>query len=105
MDASGNVALKLQDKVGRASRAFGALRGSVFCDKNLSLITKRMVYCSMVLGVLLYGTESKAIKKPTIRRLNRCMHCILGLSRAEQWIRHLIRTMLGMETSMKSFII
>ena len=84
VDTSGSVVLDVQDKIGRASQAFGALRGSVFCDRNLSLTTKRMVYCSMVLGVLLYGTESWAINEPTIRKIetchNRCTCFILGVS-------------------------
>ena len=64
-----------------------------------------MVYCSMILGVLFYGAESRATKEPTIRKIktfhNRCTCCILGISRAEQRIRYLttaqIRMMFGME--------
>ena len=65
VETSGNVLLDVQDKIGRASRVFGALRSAVFCDGSLSLSTKRMVYYSMVLGVLLYGAESWAIKERT----------------------------------------
>ena len=50
--------------------------------------------------------------EPTIRKTetfhNRCMCCILGISQAEQRIRHLttaqIRMMFGMETSMKDLL-
>jgi len=35
-----SVTLDVQDKIGRASRAFVTLCGSVFCDRNLSLATK-----------------------------------------------------------------
>ena len=52
----------------RASRAFGTLRGSVFCDRSFPLTTKRMVYSSTVVGILLYGAKSWAIKEPTIRK-------------------------------------
>ena len=93
VETSGSVLLDVQDKIGRASWVFGALRSAVFCDGSLSLSTKRMVYCSMVLGVLLYGAKSWAIKERTIRKIeschNRCMRCILGVSRADQRIRHL----------------
>ena len=51
VEAHGCVLLDVQG----ASQVFGALRHSVFHDGSLSLSTKRMVYCSMVLGVLLYG--------------------------------------------------
>ena len=50
VEVSGSVFLDVQDKIGSASRVFGALRGPVFCVKNLSLSTKRMVNCSMVWG-------------------------------------------------------
>ena len=43
--------------IAQASKAFGALRKSVFLDKNLSLCTKRKVYNACVLSVLLYGAE------------------------------------------------
>ena len=113
VETSGSVLLDVQDKIGRArSRVFGALRSAVFCDRSLSLSTKRMVYCSMVLGVLLYGAESWAIKERTIKKIesfhNWCMRCILGFSRADQRIRHLtseqIRAMFGMETSTKDLL-
>jgi len=69
VDASASVALDVQDKIWRASQAFGALCGSVICDTSLSLTTKQMVYSSMELGVLLYGAESWAIKEPTIKSI------------------------------------
>ena len=66
----------------------------------------------MILGVLLYGAESWAIKEPTIGKIekfhNRFMSCILGISRAEQKIRHLttaqFRMMFGMEISIKDLL-
>ena len=48
-EAHESVLLDVQDRIGRASRVFGTLCDSVFCDGSLSLPMKRMV-CSMVLG-------------------------------------------------------
>ena len=61
MDAEG--------RIGRASRAFGSLYRPVFRDGNLSLKTKRMVYRSAVLGVLLYGTETWATKRTVSQKV------------------------------------
>ena len=47
-------------RIAQASRAFGSLRDSVFNASDLIMETKRMVYRSVVLGVLLYGAETWA---------------------------------------------
>jgi len=39
-------------------KVFGELCSSVFLAHDLSFDTKRLVYQSVVLGVLLYGTEA-----------------------------------------------
>jgi len=105
----------VQDSI---SSLWGTLHGlSVFCDKSFfdDQTNGALVYCSMILlGVLLYGAESWVIKEPTIRKMetfhNRCMCCILDISQAEQRIRYMylttaqIRTMYGMETSMKDLL-
>ena len=58
MEGKGEVLLDVEDKIARASRAFGTLCRPVFNDGNLSRGTKRMVYRAAVLGVLLYGAET-----------------------------------------------
>ena len=58
IEASGDIKMEVEDRIGQASRAFGALRRPVFGDKDLSLKTKRLVYNAVVLGVLLYGAET-----------------------------------------------
>ena len=71
-------------EIAKVSRVFSALRMPVFRDSNLSLTTKRMVCRAVVLGVLLYGSETWATKRDTIRRLevfhNRCLKGILGIT-------------------------
>ena len=58
IEASGNIKMEVEDRIGQASRAFGALHRPVFGDKDLSLKTKRLVYNAVVLGALLYGAET-----------------------------------------------
>ena len=70
------------------TRAFGALRKSVFFDKNLSLTTKWKIYSACVLPVLLYGAEywiplRKHEKLNTFH--HRCIRIILGISNQRQW--------------------
>ena len=45
----------MEEGIAHASKAFGALCKPVFHDGDLSLKTKRLVYCAAVLGTLLYG--------------------------------------------------
>ena len=88
VEAHGEVLMDVEDRIGRASRAFGALCRPVFRDSNLSLRTKRMVYRAVVLGVLLYGAETWVNKSTATRKLesfnSRCLRRILGITRAQQ---------------------
>ena len=65
----------------------------VFRDSNLSLKTKRKVYQAVVLGVLLYGSETWTTKRKDNRRLevfhNRCLKGILGITAWQQRSQHL----------------
>ncbi len=54
----GGVVKELGERIAKASRAFGALSMPVFRDSNLSLKTKRRVYKAVVIGALLYGSET-----------------------------------------------
>ncbi len=77
IEAKGGIAREVGERVAKASKAFGALREPVFRDNILSLRTKRKVYKAVVLGVLLYGSETWTTKRDAIRRLevfhNRCL--------------------------------
>ena len=86
VESHGGVMLDLDDKIARASRAFGALQKPVFRDGSLSLVTKKVVYQAVVLGVLLYAAETWPAKQRDIRRLEgfhyRCLRSILGIGSA-----------------------
>jgi len=47
----------VERRIIKASQDFGALKKTVFRDKNLTLNTKRKIYQACVLSVLLYGAE------------------------------------------------
>ena len=64
---------------------FGSLRDSVFAASDLTLETKRMVYRSVALGMLLYGAETWAPTQELVGKLDQfhrhCVCCILDISR------------------------
>ena len=60
VEEKGGIKSVVEERIVRALRAFGALRRPDFGDKDLSLMKKRLVYRAVVLGILLYGTETWA---------------------------------------------
>ena len=55
--SSGRIDAEVDRRLAGASWAFGALRHAIFNDSNLTITTKRTVYQSCVLSVLLYGCQ------------------------------------------------
>ena len=86
---SGRMDMDVDRQVAQASKAFGALRKSVFLDKSLSLATKRRLYNACVLSVLLYGSECWIPLRKHEKKMNsfhyRCVRTILGISNRQQW--------------------
>ncbi len=78
--------------IANASKAFGALRQSVFSDKILTINTKRRIYQACVLSVLLYGSECWTPLRRHLRRLgafhHRCIRTVLGITNGQQWEEH-----------------
>ena len=89
-----------EQKSGPGIRAFGALRKSVFLDKNLSLTTKQKIYSAYVLSVLLYGAECWIPLRKHEKKLNtfhhRCIRIILGISNQWQWSEQITMGEVGM---------
>ena len=80
---SGRMYTDVDNRIAKASRAFGALRKAVFLDRDLSLCTKRMIYQACVMSVLLYGAECWIPLRRHIKKRNtfhhRCIRTILGI--------------------------
>ena len=112
VEAKGGIAQEVGEKIAKVSKAFGALREPIFRDSNLSLRTKRKVYKAVVLGVLLYGSETWTTKRDAIRRLevfhNRYLKGILGITTAQQQAEHLssvqISKLFGMGKSLEDLV-
>ena len=80
---------ELTTRLANASRAFGALRTAVFKNKDLTVTTKRKVYQTCVLSVLLYGAGCWTPLRQHLRRLDgfhhRCIRIVLGITSEQQW--------------------
>lgn len=85
IEPHGGIERDAQDRVARAWRRFEASSKPVFRGDDLSLLTKRLVYLAVVLGVLLCGAETWANKRVTTRTFeafhNRCLRSILGITK------------------------
>ena len=80
---SGRMDTDVDNRIAKASRAFGTLRKAVFLVRDLSLFTKRMIYQACVMSVLLYGAECWIPLRRHIKKRNtfhhRCIRTILGI--------------------------
>ena len=105
VEIQGEIVKDVEDKIARASRAFGALCKPVFRDGDLSNKTKRMVYRAAVLGVLLYGAETWANKRAATRKIesfhNKCLRRILNITRVQQWAGRISSAQVRMTFGMK----
>ena len=107
-----DVKRDVEDRIARASKAFGALKRPVFRDNDISLRTKRLVYRAVVMGVLLYGAETWAIKRADSRKLevfhNRYLRALLGITTAQQRMGHIssvqVSQWLGTEESLEHLL-
>ena len=108
VEASGRMTGEVDQCIVQASKAFGSLRSAVFLAHDLSLETKRLVYCSVVLGVLLYGVETWAPTLVLVRKLEwfhrGCIHCIMCVGKAVQWAQHITTAQLAERFGMNESI-
>ena len=93
IEDQGSIDAEVDRRIANASRAFGALRQSVFDDCHLSIRTKRCVYQACVLSTLLYGSECWTPLRRHLKRLdsfhNRCIRAVLKISNKQQWEQHI----------------
>lgn len=88
----GQSHVEVDNRIASASKAFGALRRAVFKDKHLSGTTKRRIYNTCVLPVLLYGSECWVPLRIDLKKLNNfhpCVCIVLGITNQRQWKEHI----------------
>ncbi|XP_072182260.1 uncharacterized protein [Diadema setosum] len=73
---------ELNNRISKASSAFGRLRKNVWERRGISLSTKLKVYCAVVLTTLLYGCETWILHRRHERQINHFhMRCLRNLLR------------------------
>ncbi|RXN27750.1 hypothetical protein ROHU_019759 [Labeo rohita] len=74
----------IHSRIGQATAAFASLRRCVWRKSNVTLSTKIRLYRSMMLSILLYGSEAWVILKHDLNKLEvfqmRCLRQILQVS-------------------------
>ena len=89
-------------RIGLASAMFGQLR-KIWKSKSITIRTKKKLYETLVIPVLLYGAECWSLKKEDERRLLVAemgwLRGILGRSRRERIRNEITRKDMGQETT------
>ena len=70
VEACGGIAGEVSCRIAQVSSVFGSLCDSVFTASGLTVETTRMVYRSVVLGILLYGAETWVPTQELVGRLD-----------------------------------
>ncbi len=93
MTSDGRSSTDVCQRIAAASRAFGSLFKPVFRDRSLTIRTKRLLYTSCVLSVLLYGSETWSPLQRDLKKLEQfhhhCLAAILNVSRTIRWQNHI----------------
>ena len=75
---------EINNRISRASAAFGQLSVRVYLNRNLKLSTKIKVYQAIVISILLYGSETWTLYSKQLKLLNtfhlRCLRRILRIT-------------------------
>lgn len=81
-------AADIKSRVNSAHRAFGALRACLFSNKDISFKAKKMAYETLVLSILLFGSECWVPLEETIDRTRTfhrdCVRAICNVTRSQQ---------------------
>ena len=83
----------VEERLTKASQAFGALRKHTFANRDVKPETKARLYVALVLGVLLYGCESWFLREEEFKKMQRfhhdCVRTMLRVNLHQQWKRRI----------------
>ena len=93
-------------RIKAASGAFGAMRKQVFESKHISYQTKKVVYVTLIINILLYGAECWCLTETLLHQLrsfhHHCIRVMCGVTRWHVWRHHIrnaeLRKRLRLET-------
>ena len=96
----------VDSRVSAASRAFGALRVSVFATKSVNRAAKQIAYERLVLAILLYGCECWCLSESLLARLRvfhaQCLRVMSRVTRKHTREHHISTQALGQELGLES---
>ena len=79
----GSLDAEIEQRISKASSAFGSLEERVWSDGDLTITTKLSVYKTCVLSALLYASETWTLYQPNMKLLERfhqsCLRRVLGV--------------------------
>ena len=79
----GSLDPEIEQRISKASSAFGSLEERVWSDGDLTITTKLSVYKTCVLSALLYASEAWTLYQPKMKSLERfhqsCLRRVLGV--------------------------
>ena len=89
LDTTLTDAHNVDRRIKSARGAFGALRNSIFDSRHIELQTKKSVYLTIVINILLYGAENWCLTEELLDRLrvfhNQCVRDMTGVKLWHQW--------------------
>ena len=89
-----------------AGKAFGALRKCVFGSTSVSFAAKKAVYETLVLSIMLYGSESWCLPEHLLQQLRvlhaRCLRSMCRVTRKHTWDHHISTEELMSRTGLDS---
>ena len=100
--ANGEMREEIEQRIKAAGMAFGGLRRQLFGDKKMAISVKLKIYDSLILAILLYGSETWNVRAEETRKLEtfhmNCLRCMSGRSKREKIRNVVIRKMLKQTT-------
>nr|CAH7716818.1 unnamed protein product [Callosobruchus chinensis] len=101
IDSSGREEHNLSERISAAGKLYWALKDSCFGKKEVSIGTKLKVYKTIVIPVLLWGSESWVLTKSMKQKLQvmemKFLRKIKGVTRTDRLKKEDIRNELGVE--------
>ena len=86
---------EVHSRIGQATAAFASLKWCIWKKGNISTKTKIRLYRTLILPILLYGSETWTLLKTDINKLEafqmRCLRQILGVSIRDHYQNEIIR--------------
>ena len=86
-------------RISSAGKAFGALRKSIFSSTTVNFAAKRAVFESIILSILLYGSEGWSLTELHLHQLRvfhaQCLRAMCRVTRKHTWDHHISTQELG----------